>query len=197
VLRRRQASTADRYTLSEGVNILTVTKEIDQSDRTTIRLDLVEVDAQLTDSFLYIDALIISQNDYFLPWHIGGSTRANPVKQITLPEALPDTFGIGLSAKMLHAHDAADRTFWECGGYRCYFDSSDNKLKMTNGVVTAETAAVSWGQRITSESMQGGENGNLFIQAKIAGVVGDKAEQAGGRDWQRDNSLRRQQDGRQ
>ena len=96
------SSTADRYTLSEGVNILTVTKEIDQSDRTTIRLDLVEVDAQSTGSFLYIDALIISQNDYFLPWHPGGSTRANPVKRITLPEALPQEFGVGVWFKPLH-----------------------------------------------------------------------------------------------
>jgi len=106
-------------------------------------------------------------------------TRANPLMQITLPEALPDTFAIGIAAKMLHAHNKATRTFWECGDYRCYFDSSDNKLKMTNGVVTAETATVTWGANDYVGVYAGRENGNLFIQAKIAGVVGDKAEQAG------------------
>jgi len=126
-----------------------------------------------------IDGIQFIQSSYPLPWHIGGSTRANPLKWITLPEPLPATFGIGIAAKMLHAHDAATRTFWQAGDYRCYFDAADNKIKITNGVVVAETATVTWGANDYVGVYAGRENGNLFIQAKIAGVVGDKAEQAG------------------
>jgi len=127
-----------------------------------------------------IDGIQLIQSSYPLPWHIGGSTRAAPLKRITLPEPLPEEFGVGIAAKMLHAHDAADRTFWECGGYRCYFDSSDNKLKMTNGVVTAETATVTWGANDYVGVYAGRENGNLFLQAKIAGALTDRVEAEAG-----------------
>lgn len=141
----------------------------------------IRIYANTKDPF-FIDGLMFYRGDknYHLSWHIGGGTRANPLKRITLPEPLPATFGIGIAAKMLHAHDAADRTFWECGGYRCYFDSSDNKLKMTNGVVTAETAAVTWGANDYVGVYVGRENGNLFIQAKIAGALTDRVEAEAG-----------------
>jgi len=126
-----------------------------------------------------IDGIQLIQSSYPLPWHIGGSTRANPLKWITLPEPLPATFGIGIAAKMLHAHDAADRTFWQAGDYRCYFDSTDNKIKLTNGVVEAETAAVNWSENDYVGIYAGRENGNLFIQTKIAGAVTERAEMAG------------------
>jgi hypothetical protein len=121
------------------------------------------------------------EKPYCTSWQLGGVERANPTSLLTLPEALPATFGIGIAAKMLHAHDAADRTFWECGGYRCYFDSADNKIKLTNGVVTAETAAVSWGANdyVGIYAGRDDDTGNLFIQAKIAGAVGEKAEVVG------------------
>ncbi len=102
-------------------------------------------------------------------------TRAAPLKRITLPEALPATFGIGISTKMLHAHDTATRTFWQAGDYRCYFDAADNKIKITNGVVEAETAAVTWAADDIIGVYAGRKNRKLFVQAKIAGTVGDCA----------------------
>lgn len=126
-----------------------------------------------------IDGIQLIQSSYSLPWHIGGSTRAAPVKQITLPQALPATFAIGISTKMLHAHDTATRTFWECGGYRCYFDANDEKIKLTNGTDTAELGAV-WDADDYVGVYAGRENGNLFIQAKIAGALTDRVEAEAG-----------------
>jgi hypothetical protein len=116
----------------------------------------------------------LEQKPYPTTFTVG--TRANPKTLLTLPEALPDTFGIDISTKMLHAHDIADRTFWQCGGYRCYFDSADNKIKLTNGVVTAETAAVSWAVDDYVGIYAGRQNGKLFLQAKIAGALTDRVE---------------------
>ena len=45
---------------------------------------------------------------YATPWHIGGSTRANPVKRITLPEALPEEFGVGVRFKPLWDSETYD-----------------------------------------------------------------------------------------
>ena len=120
----------------------------------------------------------INGTEYWLPWHKEG-TRAAPVKQITLPQALPATFAIGIAAKMLHAHDTATRTFWECGGYRCYFDANDEKIKLTNGTDTAELGAV-WDADDYVGVYAGRENGNLFIQAKIAGALTDRVEAEAG-----------------
>src|SRR5690606_15041739 len=114
------------------------------------------------------------------PWHPGGSTRAAPLKQITLPQALPATFCIGIAAKMLHAHDTATRTFWQAGDYRCYFDAADNKIKLTNGVVTAETAAVTWAADDIVGIYAGRKNRKLFVQAKIAGALTDRVEAEAG-----------------
>ena len=169
------------YVLQEGENLLSVTALLDYADRNIIDFFLWEAGVghgAPIGTVLYTDCHQVEPKAYFTPWQIG--TRTNPVKRITLPEALPEEFGIGLSAKMLHAHDTANRIFWQAGNYRCYFDAADNKIKLTNGAVTAETAAVTWGANDYVGIYAGRDDtmGNLFVQAKIAGVVEDK-EQAG------------------
>ena len=59
------------------------------------------------------------------------------------------------------------------GGVTVYFDSSDNKSN-DNGVVTAQTA-VAWAADDIIGIYAGRKNRKLFIQAKIAGTVGDCA----------------------
>ena len=51
---------------------------------------------------------------------------------------------------------------------------------MTNGVVTAETATVTWGANDYVGVYAGRENGNLFLQAKIAGALTDRVEAEAG-----------------
>jgi hypothetical protein len=120
----------------------------------------------------------VEEKPYATPWHKEG-TRANPLKRITLPEALPDTFAIGIAAKMLHARNTATRTFWECGDYRCYFNSTDSKIKLTNGTATVELA-VTWAANDIIGVYAGRQNGKLFLQAKIAGALTDRVEAEAG-----------------
>jgi hypothetical protein len=173
------------YVLRQGVQRLTASAPLDYADRTLVGISVTEPrepygEWQPEGSYFYVDGLQIEQKPYPTPWHIGGGTRAAPLKRITLPEALPATFGIGIAAKMLHAHDTATRTFWQAGDYRCYFDSTDNKLKITNGVVEAETAAVSWSEDDYVGIYAGRQNGKLFLQAKIAGALTDRVEAEAG-----------------
>ena len=63
----------------------------------------------------YIDGLQIEQKPYATSFTDG--TRAAPLKRITLPEALPEEFGVGVTMKMLWgANDPA------AGDYRRAFD---------------------------------------------------------------------------
>ena len=167
-------STREYYTLAEGVNKLTITKAIDQSDRTGVRCNFWEAvgHEQPAGSFLYLDGFLIARKDYSLPWHIGGSTRTDAIKSI--PVTLPESFGIGVSAKMLHASTTKDRTIWECGDYRCYYDATAGKLKMTGCENTAHIDAA-WAAEDFVGIYAGRKNGKLFVQAKVAGVVGDCA----------------------
>lgn len=130
------------------------------------------------DTTFYVTAVQLEAKPY--PTSFTDGIRANPSTLLTLPEALPATFGIGIAAKMLHAHDAATRTFWQVGDYRCYFDAADNKIKITNGVVEAETAAVTWAANDIIGVYAGRQNGKLFLQAKIAGALTDRVEAEAG-----------------
>ena len=65
------------------------------------------------------------EKPYCTSWQLGGVERANPTSLLTLPEALPDEFGIGIALKMLWgkddaAGDAVNPTSWR----RCFLASS-------------------------------------------------------------------------
>ncbi len=110
-------------------------------------------------------------------------TRAIPSTLLTLPEALPEEFGVGIAAKMLHAHGIKSRTFWQAGDYhRLFYDMADSKIKMQYGGAIAETSPVSWSADDIIGVYGGKKDGKLFVQAKVAGELGEKtAVEVGGR----------------
>ncbi len=61
------------------------------------------------------------EKPYCTSWQLGGVERANPTSLLTLPEALPDEFGIGIALKMLWGKDdAAGDAVWRL----CFLASS-------------------------------------------------------------------------
>ncbi len=129
----------------------------------------------------------IEQKPYPTSFTVG--TRANPTSLLTLPEALPEEFGIGISAKMLHAHGIKSRTFWQAGDYhRLFYDMADSKIKMQYGGAIAETSPVSWSADDIIGVYGGKKDGKLFVQAKVAGELGEKtAVEVGGRNLLRNS----------
>lgn len=124
--------------------------------------------------YFYVDAAQLEAKPYATSFIDG--TRANPTTLLTLPEALPDEFGVGIAAKMLHESGAKDRTFWQAGDYyRLHYDTADSKLKMQFGEVTAEQEA-DWSAGDIIGVYAGRQDGKLFLQSKIAGVLGDGVE---------------------
>jgi len=57
-------------------------------------------------------------------------------------------------------------------GYICFYDSIDDKIKLTNGVDIVEIDAV-WGINDIVGVYAGMRNGKLFIQGKVAGILTD------------------------
>ena len=117
----------------------------------------------------------LEQKSYQTLWHTGNSIRADSFKKITLPFSLPQDFGIGISLKLINSN-IFSCTFWQCGDYRCFFDISDSKIKITNGTITSKTNVVTWNKNDFVGIYAGRKDGKLFIQTKIAGVIGDKIE---------------------
>ena len=68
--------------------------------------------------------LQLEKKPYDTPFQIG--TRANPKTLLTLPEALPDEFGIGIALKMLWGKDdAAGDAVWRLCFLASSLDSND------------------------------------------------------------------------
>ena len=74
---------------------------------------------------------------------------------------------------MPHASTTAmTRTFWRQGGFRLYLDSADNKVKFTDGVVTAAISdALTWDIGDKLFVYGGRKDGKLFAAAKV-GIAG-------------------------
>ena len=87
--------------MAEGAQILFISANLDFSDRGELRIFLLAEASAPVGSVVYADACFVAPKIYPTPWHIGGGTRANPVKQITLPEALPSEFGVGIAAMLM------------------------------------------------------------------------------------------------
>lgn len=116
----------------------------------------------------------IEENPY--PTSFTSGARAPSSTSLTLPEALPNEFGIGIAAKMEQDSGAKTRTFWQAGDYhRLHYDTADSKLKMQFGEVTAEQEA-DWSAGDIIGVYAGRQDGKLFLQSKIAGVLGDGVE---------------------
>jgi len=129
---------------------------------------------------IYVDNIMVAQAPYSLSWHLGGQTRAPSATSLALPAPLPAEFGIGIAAKMLHESGAKTRTFWQAGPYALRYDSADNKLKMRFGEATAEQEAA-WSAGDIIGVYGGQRDGKLFLQSKVAGAVGERAEAEVGR----------------
>lgn len=93
------------YVLRQGVQRLTASAPLDYADRTSVGISVIEGEMQPEGSYFYVDGLQIEQKPYSTPWHPGGSTRADPLKTVTLPQALPSEFGIGIAFKLLHGYN--------------------------------------------------------------------------------------------
>jgi len=75
----------------------------------------------------YFDDVQVEQKSYLTPFQVG--TRANPTSLLTLPEALPQEFGIGIAVKPLWGKDdAAGEGVWR-RAFEAYIDGS-NRLNI-------------------------------------------------------------------
>jgi len=86
-----------------------------------------------------------------------------------LNAALPETFELHGSFKFFHPSTVEmARVLWKAGDYTCYIDT-DLKLKVSNGVVTAESSdAFSWVAGDTFEWCTGRySNGKLMLGGKV------------------------------
>ncbi len=119
----------------------------------------------------------LEKKPYATSWQPGGLIRADSVAELELSSSLPEEFGIGVSAKMLHASIiVGDCVFWQAGEYRCYYD--DGKFKMTNGDVVAEVDA-DWVAEDYVRIYAGRLDGKLFVQASVGDDMTDFAEVVG------------------
>lgn len=84
-----------------------------------------------------------------------------------LTTPFPGDFAVGLYAKMIGGYgDGGDRVFWDAGGYRCFYDAEELRLKITNGTVTAALRAI-WYDGDIIAIYAGRSSGKLFIWAKV------------------------------
>ena len=131
------------------------------------------------DITFYCDGLQLEQSTYPTPWHIGAGTRT-PSRLTLTTDPCPATHGRGVSVVMpVASTTAVTRTVWRQGAYRLYIDGADNKAKFTNGIVTAETTALTWavGDRV---HVYGGRDGtNLIVGAKVGSAAYVEGSTAG------------------
>lgn len=175
------AFTSQTFTLHEGENLLWVAGELDYSDRQWIEYFIWEVGAGHRapgETVFYTDCHMGYAGSYLLSWAPGGEPRVGARAYTEPPEPLSSEFGIGLAVKMLHDSEVKDRTFWQAGGYACFYDTAASKIKMTNGVVAAEVGAT-WDAGDIIAIYTGRCDGKLFIQGKIAGVTTDLVKVTG------------------
>ena len=126
----------------------------------------------------YLDGLQIEEKTFATPWQLGGSPRT-PDRYTRTQDPCPDVFARGVSMVMPHASTVAmTRTAWRQGGFRPYIDSADNKAKFTDGVVTAETSALTWAEGDKVHLYGGRKDGKLFVAAKVGAAAHVSGESA-------------------
>ena len=89
-------------------NIYKITATFTVESTTAAAAGIQFFNCEVGDYFI-IDALQAERKAYPTPIHDG--TRANPAKQITLPEPLPEEFGVGVWFKPLHTTIPVTRTW--------------------------------------------------------------------------------------